>query len=280
MTDTSAYYGQSSFCPNGNWTLQANTSTALTRDFFLSNSSSDPESSLATGNAIMQSDGSLRCPNDAPYLLSVAMTLSDFVDLSLPEEQIPAMTFQWTYFPYSADSPSQSFVMASVTLNKSNPYVAIAQRSMMAQGDTIKLLVSSSLSLNNVPVGNQSQIYYNDDAGNTDLQLYASVSGQPPIYNVSNKVSDMVTAPIVNSKAVFTLTQDGKRGYNLFASGISFPTVSVQKITNVTNISEIVDGMTWDPIPLDLKSATVHLKMGSSPVPDNQYIAVARFDGW
>lgn len=278
--NTSAYYGQASFCPNGNWTLQANTVTQLPRDFFISNSSSDDKSSMEIGNAIMQSDGTLRCPYDSTYLLTINMSLSDFADVTLPADQVPTMVFQFTYVPASSQSPSPSFVMGTVVLDKKNPYAQMAQRTVMATGDTIKILATSSLALTDVAVANQSQMYYNDDASNTLLQLYASVSGQPPSYNVSNKVSDMVTAPIINSKAVFTTTQDGQNGQSLFSMGMSFFTVSVQKLTPVTDSSQIIDGVTWDPIPSDLKSATAHFKTSSGPVNDNQYVAVARFDGW
>lgn len=279
MSDTSAYYGQSSWSPSNTWTLSANTVTQLSHDNFVSTISQDPDTASAIGDAIMQSDGALRCPYPSTYLLNVGMNLADFCNITLPDNQVPSMIIQFKYIPASSASPSvQPFVMGTVALNKANSWAQMAQRTAMTTGDSIQILITSTIALNNVQVGNQSQIFYNDDISNVSLQLYAGISGQPPAYNVNNKVSFMQTAPIIDSKAVFTLTQDGTNGKSLFETGISFFTVSTQSLTPITDIAQ--PSQSFDPIPSDLKSATVHFSKNGGKVPDNTYVAAARFDGW
>lgn len=283
MSSSSAYNGQSSWSVDGTWSINANTVTQLTKDKFVSNSSSDTEASEAIGNAIMQNDGTLKCPYPSVYVLNIVASLSDFCDMTLPANQIPSLIFQFVYVPFSTDSPAETFIMATVELNQNNPWVSIAQRTDMVAGDYIKVLMTSSLPINNFAVGNQSQLVYNDDANNTQMQIYTGVSGNPPAYNVINKTSYSSSAPIIGSKAVFTLTADGKNGHSKFSSGITDFTVSVQSLAKITDTTDSVTAGSacWDPFPADLKTATAHFRTSKGGlVNDNEYVATAHLEGW
>lgn len=259
--DQSGYYGQIAFVPTGHWTLEANEPKFMNSDAYLCSSTSDDVAAKKLKHAIMMSDGSILCPYDSVYQLSLSTTLSDFVDVTLPDDQVPTLTFRIIYLPQNPESQSPTYTLITTKLSKRSPNSETYQRVIMKQGDLIRLQIESSLDLNCSQIGRTTQFNFNDDKQSTTLtQFHASSTSRPnlaPLFHEKNKVLLKFEADVVDNIATIILTQDGTPiGQSMFRT-ISYYTVTPIAKKDTTHIDGAGVLYAVNPLDDDLKTMTI-----------------------